>query len=185
VQPIETRSGLTNNRLNNWMMVHPQVGPGADVTMTPFGVFPPQLQPYAQPFDQTHDPYATLSLGHQHQQYAPQNKAPQWAADNIHGEDRNVPSNGLGLGSLVDAGLGSQIGGQTQLYWDNLIDGEFWCDRRNRADSRYRHRSIRPGGRVLEYIFRRETVYILRVTYCQLHISPLFFVESVTTCLYT
>jgi hypothetical protein len=112
------------------MMVHPQVGPGADVTMTPFGVFPPQLQPYAQPFDQTHDPYATLPQ--QHQQYAPQNKAPQWAVDHIAGDDRNAPSNGLGLGSLVDAGLGAQIGGQTQLYWDNLIDGEF-RDLRNRS----------------------------------------------------
>jgi len=93
--------------------------------MTPFGVFPPQLQPYAQPFDQTHDPYSTLPLGHQHQQYASQNKAPHWAVST--GDDRNAPSNGLGLGSLVDAGLGAQIGGQTQLYWDNLIDGEFRC----------------------------------------------------------
>ena len=106
------------------MMVHPQVGPGADVTMTPFGVFPPQLQPYAQPFDQNHDPYATLSLGQQHSRpYAPPNKVPQWTADNST-SDRNLPSNGLGLGSLVDAGLGAQIGGQTQLYWDNLIDGQ-------------------------------------------------------------
>lgn len=106
------------------MMVHPQVGPGADVTMTPFGVFPPQLQPYAQPFDQSQDPYATLPQGQQQQQYAPPNKVPQWAVDNP-ANDRNVPSSGLGLGSLVDAGLGSQIGGQTQLYWDNLIDGEW------------------------------------------------------------
>jgi hypothetical protein len=112
--------------LNQWMMVHPQVGPGADVTMTPFGVFPPQLQPYAQPFDPNHEPYATLSLGQQHQQYAPSNKVPQWAIDNANGNDRNVPTNGLGLASLVDAGLGAQIGGQTQLYWDNLIDGELY-----------------------------------------------------------
>lgn len=111
-------------RLNNWMMIHPQVGPGADATMTPFGVFPPQLQPYAQPFDQNQDPYMRLSAVQQQQQYAPTAKVPQWAVDNPNGNDRNVPSNGLALGSLADAGLGAQIHGQTQLYWDSLIDGE-------------------------------------------------------------
>jgi hypothetical protein len=117
-------------RLNNWMMVHPQVGPGADVTMTPFGVFPPQLQPYAQPFDPSGGQgnlYGTM--GHQQQHFAPPvNKAPQWAVDNPAnpvGSGRNIPSGDqFGLGSLVDAGLGNQVGGQTQLYWENLIDGE-------------------------------------------------------------
>lgn len=113
------------------MMVHPQVGPGADVTMTPFGVFPPQLQPYAQPFDMAGaqaDPYNLMN--NQQQQYVPPvNKAPHWAVDNpINpvGNDRNMSVTNQGLGSLVDAGLGNQIGGQTQLYWENLIDGGSW-----------------------------------------------------------
>jgi len=119
------------HRLNNWMMVHPQVGPGADVTMTPFGVFPPQLQPYAQPFDMAGaqaDPYNLMN--NQQQQYVPPvNKAPHWAVDNpINpvGNDRNMSVTNQGLGALVDAGLGNQIGGQTQLYWENLIDGGSW-----------------------------------------------------------
>jgi len=90
-----TRQSADVLRLNNWMMIHPQVGPGADATMTPFGVFPPQLQPYAQPFDQNQDPYMGLSAVQQQQQYAPTTKVPQWAVDNPNGIDRNVPSNGL------------------------------------------------------------------------------------------
>jgi hypothetical protein len=28
------------------------------------------------------------------------------------------------FGALVDAGLGNQIAGQTQMYWNNIVDGE-------------------------------------------------------------
>jgi hypothetical protein len=121
------------------MMVHPQVGPGADTTMTPFGIFPPQLQPYAQPFandisGNQQDAFSSFLMNQpqqqqqqQLQQLAPQstNKGPQWAVDDgvsdmqpqLFGSDPN-------FGALVDAGLGNQIAGQTQMYWNNIVDGE-------------------------------------------------------------
>jgi hypothetical protein len=107
-------------------MVHPQVGPGADVTMTPFGVFPPQLQPYAQPFDLgtiQQNPYLALGVGGQEQYDAAGNRGQSWAVDGNMDQARGSgeAQNHLGLNN---GGLGNQTGGQTTLYWDTLIDGK-------------------------------------------------------------
>lgn len=105
----------TDSSFNNWLMAHPQVGPGADATMTPFGVVPSQLQPYAQPLngDQPHS-----AVGDGRQSY--DGTAESWADTTSRG-GANLPS--IPLGPFSDKG--QDIGGQTMLYWETLIDGVF------------------------------------------------------------
>jgi hypothetical protein len=110
-------------------MAHPQVGPGADATMTPFGVLAPQLQAYVQPFDLGGEG-AHLAANMAGPYAAAPNSASPWVANNSSGPAANY------LGPLTDIGLSNQAGDQTIQYWETLIDGECLVCKLHQANDR-------------------------------------------------